>query len=547
MRKVASLKIEPLADSSWRLRWGLAALVAAAAVIAYWNTLGNEFVSWDDGDYVYNNPLLKGELSAIWGEIFKNKKHEQYYPLVFSSFWIEHKFAGLSPWLYHATQMGLHAINAAMLLFVLRWLGVGLFPATFTAALFAVHPVNVASVAWVAERKNTLSGLFCLVSLLLYFQFRRSGGTWRYWASVAAFLLALLAKTAVVFLPALLVVSDRVLDRRWSKASLRRAMPYVVIAFVMAMMTISVERSHDKSGEPVEPSLRPLIACAAIVHYAGKIVWPVDLLPIYPRWPESFTEPRYWLSAGGLLLAVGLLIRYRRRLGPFGLWCAGLFLLPLMPVLGLVHFNLMQFTFVSDHLMYLSAPGQFLAGALILEWALSRGRSHKAPVGRRGEIAKGTIIAVAILIPLGWLTIRQNRVWHDAVTFWEHTLAGNETCSAGYLNLGNYYRRNQEYEKALWYYTQSAHLLPDHINSPRFYAQCCKRLHRDAEAMKSYQEALRRAEQKSPRYFGVHLEYATYLRSLGRMEEARAVYETVLKKDPQNEGAKAGVNRLTRR
>ncbi|HKQ50695.1 MAG TPA: tetratricopeptide repeat protein [Phycisphaerae bacterium] len=531
--------IEPLAPSAWWARWILAVLVASAAVVVYWNTLQNGFVSWDDGDYVYQNPLLQGGLGSIWGELFKEDKHEQYYPLVFTSYWIEHKFVGVEPRLYHATQIALHAVNSMLWLFVLRWLGVSLPVATLTAALFAVHPVNVASVAWVTERKNTLSGLFFLLSLLLYLQHRRSGGAWRYWAALGSFQLALFAKTAVVVLPALLIVSDRVLDRRWTKLSFRRAVPFLALAFLMAIITIGVEGEQSKSGRPVDPMLRPLIACAALVHYVGKVVWPANLLPLYPRWPESFHEYRYWLSAAALIVVAILLLRFRKKLGDRVLWCVALFLLPLLPALGLKHFNLMQFSFVADHLMYLSAPGLFLAAALVVE-RFVRSADHLA-VG----LGRGAVI-VAALAALGWLTVRQNHVWHDTETFWVYTLAGNPDCVPGNINLGNYYKRNKECEKALPYYRAAARLLPDHLNTPRFYAQCCRELGRHEEALQWYQEALQRAEKKSPRFVAIHLEYAGFLRSLKRSEEARAAYETVLRKDPRNRTALLGLEQVTR-
>ncbi len=531
--------IEPLAESpSWG-RWALAALIVVAAVVVYWNTLDNEFVTWDDADYVYHNPLLKGGLGEIWTEAFKEKSHEQYYPLVFTSFWIEHHFVGIAPKLYHATQIALHAANAALLFFVLRWLGVRLPAAALTAALFAVHPINVASVAWVTERKNTLSGFFCLAALLLYLQYRRGKATWRYWASLGAFLLALLSKTAIVLLPALFIVGDRILDRRWSKASFARAIPYFFLAFVMAMVTIHIEKQHSKSGEPIDPALRPLVACAAVVHYVGKLVWPTGFLPIYPRWPVSFGAPRYWISLAAILVAVILLLRFRKRLSEYAPWCVAMFFLPLAPAIGLIHFNLMQYTFVADHLVYLSAIGVFLAIALVLDRLFRIAKSPPDP-----GLAKGAVFIVAAAAILGGLTIRQNRVWHDGVSLWECTLSGNPDCVPANLNLGNHYSRNKDYEKAIPYYREAARLIPDHVNTPRWAAECCRSLGRQEEAIEYFQESMRRAEKKNPHFVTVHLEYAAYLVSLGRSDEARAVYEFVLTKDPRNSLAKKGLDRL---
>jgi cytochrome c-type biogenesis protein CcmH/NrfG len=143
--------------------------------------------------------------------------------------------------------------------------------------------------------------------------------------------------------------------------------------------------------------------------------------------------------------------------------------------------------------------------------------------------------------------MRQNRVWHDGVSLWEYTLAGNPGCISGHLNLGNHYKRTRQDEKALGHYREAMRLLPDHINSARSCAQCCRALNRSDEAIAYFQEAMRRAERKNPRYTAVHLEYAGYLRKLGRLEEARAAYEAVLAKDPAERTARAALERMDRK
>lgn len=553
--------LRPLERSPAGRRWLAALLVFAVTVVVYCNTLGNHFVSWDDRDYVYGNQQVQDKengLRAIWTDVFAEKPNEQYYPLVFTSYWIEHQFVGLNPALYHATQMVLHGLNAALLVFVLHWLGIGFLPALFAGLLFAVHPVNVASVAWITERKNTLSGLFALLALLLYIQSRRRGGRHRYLLSLVFVQLSLLAKTTALALAPILLATDRLLDRRWTGSSLKRSLPFFLLGFAMACVTMRVEGMQAKGGTPVAPLLRPLVASAALTHYVTKLVVPFDLLPVYPRWPESFGFPRYWISLAAVIAAVLLIWRYRRWLGDRILWGIAVFGLATAPALGLKHFNYMQFSFVADHYVYIGSAGFAVVVGLLLQRLGTQVRLKRTTVPADNLIASTPGIrssrrvlagglALGFVAACSWLTVRQNRVWKDGIAFWEFTLAGNPDCYAGNHNLGNHYARAKQFDQALRRYRAAARLRPQWVSPSLLAARCCVQLQRTDEAGEHFRNAMAASERSNPRDVRVHLDYAQFLSEAQRFDQATQVYERILELHPRHPAATQRLQELRAR
>jgi hypothetical protein len=554
----APIELEPLEQSSAWKRWTAATMIIAATFLAYLNTLDNDFVTWDDDKYVRKNPLVIGDkpLSSVWNpkEIEKAKLH--FYPLVFTTYWLEHQYDGLNPFVYHFDQMILHALNGVVLMFAMRWLGVGFFVSVVTGAIFALHPTNVASVAWIAERKNTLSCLFYLLSMMMYLQFRRQAGIWRYVLAILFFLLALSAKSAVLMLAPILVLTDRVLDRRWSLASLLRCVPFFLLAAVFAGITMQHEAGLLKdSDNPVDVVLRPLIASRALAHYFEKVVAPVGLVPIYARWPESFAVPGYWVSLGMVLAGGVLLWRYRRRIDRMYFWGLAVFLLSIAPVLGLKHYNLVQFTFVADHYMYFGSQGLFLIVALLLD----RMRRAPAPgatdvetkdrgaalVVSPGRNAGVLVFVFAALGACGYLTAQHNENYKDGVAFWEYTLVHNPDCMPANLNLGNHYVRQKDDARAMPYYREAARLLPTFVRIRRTTAGCARRLDLQDEAVRYYEEAVECARPKGRNLTTeVQMDLAYYLRSIGRRDEALVHYQEVLTRHPENSRALAAIEQL---
>lgn len=556
----------PPVDRTSLLWWAVAAALIGAAVLGvYSNTLGNEFVTFDDRKYIYENELVTGDggLGAIWGDLFNEKPRLHYYPLTFSTFWIEHALVGLEPPdvdqreepagkhahpLYHWTQMVVHAINAALLLFALRMLGIRFPVGVFVVALYAVHPLTVASVAWMAERKNLVSALFIWVTLLLYVLHRRRreeslayerGLPWIYLASLGAFVLALSAKAAAIVLAPILVVTDWYLEKRWRWDHLVRVVPFFFFALGMIAVTSMREAFIAKSWDPTPIFMRPFIAVAALAHYVQKSFLPVDQALIYPRWPQSLAEPRYWISLAFVAGAAWLIWRYRNWLGKAWLWALGLFVLTVAPVLGLKHFIWMQFAYVSDHYMYYGLPGVLLMVGLLLErWVHVPARKAvpgEPPQGPRWDAAKLTLIGLLLLPALGALgyrTMEQNRTWKNNETLWRHTISIAPECFVARMNLGNHYYRHEQYEEALEHYTVWTGFAPDFARAWRSRARAASQLGQVENALDSYRRAVQVAELKNPQAYSMRTELADYLSRLRRPAEALSEYETVLERNP---------------
>jgi len=521
----------------------VALVIACTSAAAYWNSLDCGLVNWDDKPYILENKLVTGDggLRAIWLDAFQKNPTMQYYPLVWTTYWFEHRVSKNPPHLMHATQLVLHAATAVAVWFTLLALGAPAIAAAVAALLFALHPTNVASVTWLAERKNTLSGLFFWLALLAYIQYRRTNANWRYAASLASFLLALFAKTACLVLVPILILTDRVLAGRWQPKSLLRAAPYALLSLIMGSITARAEAANAKSGQPIDLLLRPFVAAAALVHYIWKSIWPANLVGIYPRWPESLAAPRYWISAAILVVAAALLIRFRKSLTPLALWGLGVFIIAHALTLGLIHFNYLQYSFVADHYMYLPSVGLFLIVGLLLDRAM-----RVNGVLTKSRVLLVGVPAVAVLLALGALTIRQNRTWTNPETYWTNTLAANPDCFAGQFNLGNYFFANGRLDEALPRYLESVRIQPNMILTNRSVARTCKAMGRVDEATAYYTAAVEAQRRKEPTGVSTRVEFADYLRSLGRYPEALQEYEMVLSIRPNHPEAARAVAALRR-
>ena len=382
-----------------------AALLGVLAVAVYLPTLGYGFVNWDDDRLLLDNAAVARPdgLAIIWSQPalpagFPN------YPLTFTSYWLEYRLWGLVPAGYHAVNVLLHGVATALVCLLVRALGAGAWAAGLTAALFAVHPMQVESVAWVAERKNVLAAVWYLAAFLAFLRHRRTGSETAYLVSVGCAAAALLSKTATITLPASLLLADRVLRGRWAPAALARVVPLLVLGAAAALLTL-----HAEAEPPPIPLLeRPLIAAASLWFYARQLLAPGVLLPVYPRWAVDPFALAWWLP---LVAAAAVAVLLVRR--PPGLthWGLGHFAVTLLPVLGLVPYGFTEYSFVADRHVYLAAVGLFLVAALGLDW-LRR---------RQGRVA--TLLAVALVALLAVRTLRQEAVWRDGETLWGHELA----------------------------------------------------------------------------------------------------------------------------
>lgn len=528
-------------------QWLQAAGLALLAIAAYLPALQAGFV-WDDDFHVTGNALLRSidGLRRIWLEPTATP---QYYPLVHTTFWLEYRLWGLQPAGYHAVNVLLHAVNAVLAWRVLLRLAVP--GAWLAAAVFALHPVHVESVAWISERKNVLSLAFYLGALLVWTgaASQPPAAQRRAMAPVLVlFLAALLSKTVACSLPAAMLVLAW-----WQRGRIRRVDllvtgPMFVLGLAFGLMTVYLERHHVGAvGEDFNLTLpeRLLVAGRALWFYAGKLCWPTNLTFIYERWTLDTHSAAQWAFPLAAAVVVCAVWAARGKLGRGPL--AGLLLFggTLAPALGLIDFYPMRYSFVADHFQYAASL------ALIALAAAAAVRALEA-LGPRGR-PLGLALCGLALAALGGLTWRQTQAYRDAATLWRDTLAKNPNCWMAWHNLGNLLLHEGRSDEAVAMYGKSLELVGSRSGPQVAQAHCnlARLLQSQAEeaaldgqharadvrfrqAADHYQAAIRGGVAPP----GTHFNLALVLERLGRMREAAAMMRAAAELDPGDSEAR---------
>jgi Flp pilus assembly protein TadD len=488
----------------------VAASLLLVTIAAYWSVFDAGFV-WDDDDYVTANETLRSlhGLRRIWTE---PGAVPQYYPLTFTTLWVEYHLWGLDPRGYHVTNVLLHAASASLVVAVLVRLGVA--GALVTGALFALHPVHVESVAWVAERKNVLSGVFYLTALLLYLP-RVNGAAmpaWRYPAALAAFAAALLSKTVTCTWPVVVVMLAWWRQGRWPSRVARNMVPALVMGLAAGLLTVWMERHHvGAEGADWDLSLagRLLVAGRVPWFYLGSLVLPVRLSFIYPRWAIDPASLLQWAFPLATIVALGALLALRARLGAAALVAALYFLVTLAPAAGFVNVYPMRYSFVADHFQYLASLGPLaVAGALL--W-----RFGPAP---------GAVVAFV----LAAVTATRVTAFTSAETLWRDTIAKNPHASMPRLNLGLLLQQEGRVEEAIVEYEHAVREHPDEADLLDNLAIALAGVGRTTEAIAHWRRALALAPERA----GTHGNLGNTLAATGDLAGAIAEYETALRLDP---------------
>lgn len=512
----------------WRLIVVGAALLVATLAAYYPAWHGG--ILWDDDHHVTSVELrpLDG-LRRIW---FEFGATEQYYPLVHSAFWLQHRLWGDDTLGYHLVNIVLHALAAVLLLIVLRRLDVP--GAVLAAFLFALHPAQAESVAWITELKNTLSGVFFLSSALLYLRFDRDRAWQAYAGSAAMFVLALLSKSVTVTLPAVLLV---VFWWRRGRLGWRRdvvpLLPFFAVAVASGLLTAWVERTLiGAQGSEFSLTIveRAVLAGRLLWFYLAELVWPAHVTFMPPRWDVS--QPPAWqylyvLGFAGLL--AGLWVLRGRSRGPLAalLVFAG----TLFPVLGFFDVFWFRFSFVGDHFLYLPSMPIF---ALAAAGAATAARRW-AP-GARWLPAAASLALGAVLATLTWL---QSGTYVDAPTHYRATLARNPASWLAHGNLGAMLRRDDP-RQALVHLTEAVRLKPDLVEGQYNLATALQQVGRLDEAAARYREVIRLA----PTHARAHCNLGNTLQQLGLPEEAERSYRESIRLSPRLVLAHSGLCRV---
>jgi len=504
--------------------WGL--LLAVVTLIAYGPAWRAGFI-WDDDAYVTDNPLLTAPdgLRRIW---FSLDSPSQYFPLTYTSFYIERHIWGLNSTGYHLVNILLQSINAILLWRVLTRLAVP--GAWLAAAIFALHPVQVESVAWITERKNLLMGFFFLLSIrqwLLFLDGTSARTFLNYLLALVFFALSLAAKTTACTLPAalLLILWLKKMPINWRR--LAQMLPFVAVGIGMGLVTVWWEHYHQGTeGKLFEmgPVERVLLANRAGWFYLGKLIWPANLAFSYPLWTISRQDPWAWLWVAATA-ALGVVIWMARRWTGRSVETAALFYAAtLCPMLGFIMLYTFEYSFVADHYQYLACVGPMALAAAGIELGLRR--------VNWGKFLRPATYGI-LLVTLGALTWRQSCAYASPETLWEATLDQNPRSWLAHDRLGMLEFISGDLDAALEHdkilltlgeYQNIPAILPHIAEAHSNLAAVLSQKGDEAQALAEYQKALA----IDPTQHQAHHNLAVIYAGHGQMERAVAEYRQAL-------------------
>jgi len=465
-------------------RYYLAGVISLLTVLVYLSSLNNQFVNWDDNRYIVNNPHIHPFNLDLLRWVFSEFYASNWHPLTWVSHALDYAVWGLNPLGHHLTNVVFHAGNTFLVVFLsIRLLeiykdrAVQEGASTFldgrrimivggmTGLLFGLHPLQVETVAWIAQRKTLLCVLFFLLSVLTYSGYvRGQGDHWanrkstgplffdtRYMFSFAFFILALLSKPMAVSLPAVLLMLDwypfrRIRSLKTSGAVFVEKLPFIACSLISSVLTILAQKGGGatKLMEVVPFSARVLVAAKALIVYLWKMVLPMNLIPFYP-YPRdvSLLSPVY---LGAVLLVVGItsisFITAKRNRLWLTLW--GYYIVVLLPVLGLVQVGGQS---MADRYMYLPSLGPFLAIALVAAWLNKNAEGLK----RHGYMVRmfGVGAAILVFVSLSYLTFRQIDIWASSIELWNYVIKKEPERALAYNNRGQAFLERGELDKAM--------------------------------------------------------------------------------------------------
>ncbi len=519
------------------------ALVVVTALV-YGQVVGFEFVNFDDPGYVIDNPQVTGGVSAEnIGWAFTSGYQANWHPATWLSLMLDAQLFGLNPAGYHATNLLLHVLNTVLLFWVLRRMTAAMWPSALVAALFALHPLHVESVAWVTERKDVLSLFWGLLSVWAYVAYCGSGRRSRYVLAAVCLAIGLMAKPLLITLPFVFLLLDywpldRVARQR-ATALLLEKVPFFLLVVASSVATYLAQSRQGAVAEDavVSFALRLANAVVSYVRYLGKMFWPQDLSILYahPNMPGG-TPWAAWqvIGAALLLVAVSWLVwRYRQHRFLTVGWL--LYLGTLVPMIGIVQVGTQA---MADRYTYLPLIGIFVAiawgGAAMVPRVDTGGRRQKPrkkPPGRTPLLGKVlAAVAVLALVVYAGVTRQQTRVWRDSLTLGFHAVAAGPTSPKIHYNLGLALSQAGRYDEAVPHYRDALRLKPDHAKAHNNLGKNLFQLGRHEEAIAS----CRRAIHIDPEFALAYVNLSAVLAAVNRLDDAIEARRAVARLEPDN-------------
>jgi tetratricopeptide (TPR) repeat protein len=522
-----------------RLFWA-GALLFAVTAIAYIPAYRGEFV-FDDVTFLVQNNLIRAGngLARFW---FSTDQTD-FWPVTYSSFWLEWRLWGMNPAGYHAVNVGLHIAEALLLWSILRRLGVrGAYVAAF---LFAVHPVNVESVAWIIQLKNLLAMLFFLLAVFWFVRAAAFGGpigpspglrdeggraerVWDtpYLLSLGSFALAMLSKGSVAILP-LVLLGLIAWRRRLATRDLVLTLPFFAVAGILAVTDIWFQRHGTNEVFRDAGALERLLGAGAVVwFYLGKALLPLNLVFVYPQWHIRAGDPLWWVPLAAAVAATALLYRGRSGRARPGLFAWGYFCTALVPVMGFTDVYFMKFSLVADHYQHLAIIG--VVGFVAFAWAAwDRAEAGKRP---HSALRPSAAVAAAAILGLAFLTWEQCHIYRDPETLWTRVLERNPGSVLAQNSLGNVLYSSGRVSAAIARYEQELRVDPGVPDAHNNLGMVFAGQGRLPEATAELETALR----LKPNYPDALVNLGTVLQKEGRTLEAIADFGKALRLDPSN-------------
>ncbi len=507
----------------------------------YVRVVHNGFVIYDDNEYITENAHVKEGL--YWSTVkwaFTTFDEANYHPLTWLSHALDCQLFGLNPAGPHCVNVLLHAINAVLLFLLLQFATGFRWRSLMVAALFALHPINVESVAWAAERKNVLSMLFFLLALYAYVWYTREPNGQRYAAVAGWFTLGLLAKPQVITLPFLLLlwdywplgrasvprkgsIKDRARTRSFSFLLVEKV-PLLLLSALSAVITMQAQRAGGavKDFSTYGMRLRLETAVIAYARYLGKAFWPAKLLAMYPHPTKLYPAWQVGAAVVLLLLITALVLRARKQpylvVGWF--WFMG----SLVPMIGLVQVGVQE---IADRYAYISFIGLFV----MIVWGVADWAQAYTSKARRISARWLAVPAVACLLVLAILTYGQVHYWHDTESFWRRTLALTQDNYVAHSGLGRVLYEQGKYEEALGQVRAALAIVPNDVGANMILGDVEYSRGNLAAAVERYRVVVSRSTSRSFRAKALDSLGVTY-RRMGKPMQAKRSFEMSLEAEP---------------
>jgi Tfp pilus assembly protein PilF len=553
-------------DKSIRYEYYLAGVTAIITFIVYLTSLQNDFVGWDDGTYVVENPFIRSFNGALLKWAFFDFYASNWHPLTWISHALDYAIWGLNPLGHHLTNNILHAVNTFLVvLLVVRLLAsrqagrlagwqadkltsphdarFALIAAVTTGLLFGIHPIHVESVAWVAERKDLLCAMFFLLSIMMYTRYVTPPaspppltlrvGRGRYFLSLLFFTLAMMSKPMAVSLPIVLLILDwypfnRISSLKTFRISFIEKLPFIAISIGSSILTVMAQKEAIMPMELAPLSTRVLVGVESLIGYLWKMILPVNLIPFYPYPNPNTVSPFFLEYFVALVLVAGLtaacLIIAKKQ--KFWLSAWGYYVITLIPVLGIVQVGSQS---MADRYMYLPSLGPFIIMGLVAAWGLS-----KVTTLKKWKPAIRLFIAVAAIstfIVLAYLTSQQTSVWKNNMELWSYVIAKEPMkVPFAYYNLGMSYDKMGQYNKALEQYDKAIALNPASYETYSIRGYVLFEMGQFDKALEDYDRAIA----LNPSYFEAYNNRGIAFDEMGQYINAMKDFEKAIALNPSH-------------